>query len=66
MIDIAKIEQTKNQIDNFLVTRQHRTSILDTRAMWEPDFGSDHELLECKLRIKLKKHKKVTDTTRKI
>ncbi|CAC5395716.1 SAMHD1 [Mytilus coruscus] len=29
------------------------------------DIGSDHELLKCKLRIKLKKYKIVTDTSRK-
>ncbi|CAG2216430.1 unnamed protein product [Mytilus edulis] len=62
---ISPNKKTENQIDHILVTRQHRTSILDTRAMRGADIGSDHELLKCKLRIKLKKYKIVTDTSRK-
>ncbi|XP_063416382.1 craniofacial development protein 2-like [Mytilus trossulus] len=63
---ISPNKKTENQIDHILVTRQHRTSILDTRAMRGADIGSDHKLLKCKLRIKLKKYKIVTDTSRKI
>ncbi|XP_071142032.1 craniofacial development protein 2-like [Mytilus edulis] len=44
---ISPNKKTENQIDHILVTRQHRTSILDTRAMRGADIGSDHELLKC-------------------
>ncbi|XP_071150122.1 craniofacial development protein 2-like [Mytilus edulis] len=62
---ISPNKKTENQIDHYLVTRQHRTSILDTRSMKGADIGSNHELLKCKLRIKLKKYKIVTVTSRK-
>ncbi|CAG2188799.1 unnamed protein product [Mytilus edulis] len=54
---ISPNKKTKHQIDHILVTRQHRTSILDTRAMRGADIGSDHELLKCKLRIKPERRK---------
>ncbi|CAC5398565.1 unnamed protein product [Mytilus coruscus] len=62
---ISPNKKNRKSIDHILVTRQHRTSILDTRAMRGADIGSDHEVLKCKLRIKLKKYKIVTDTSRK-
>ncbi|XP_071150111.1 craniofacial development protein 2-like [Mytilus edulis] len=62
---ISPNKKTENQIDHYLVTRQHSTSILDTRSMKGADIGSNHELLKCKLRIKLKKYKIVTVTSRK-
>ena len=34
--------KTKNQIDHVLVSRQHRTSVMDTRAMRGADIASDH------------------------
>ena len=36
--------KTKNQIDHVLVSRQHRTSVLDIRAMGGADIASDHQL----------------------
>lgn len=50
--------KTENQIDHVLISRQHRTSCLDTRSMRGADASSDHELIRCKLRIKLKASKK--------
>ena len=62
---ISPNKKTENQIDHILVTKQHRTSVLDTRTMRGADIASDHELLRCKLRIKLKKHKVLTEVSRK-
>ena len=36
--------RTKNQIDHVLVSRQHKTSIMDTRVMRGGDIASDHQL----------------------
>ena len=41
---------TQNQIDHVLISRQHRTSVLDTRAMRGADVASDHHLVRTKLR----------------
>ena len=35
---------TQNQIDHVLISQQHRTSVLDTRAMRGADVASDHHL----------------------
>ena len=37
--------KTKNQIDHVLVSRQHRSSVMDTRAMRGADIASDHQLV---------------------
>ncbi|KAK3090899.1 hypothetical protein FSP39_015581 [Pinctada imbricata] len=49
--------KTENQVDHVIVSKQHRTLILDTRAMRGANASSDHELIRSKVRIKLKKHK---------
>ena len=46
---------TQNQIDHVLISRQHRTSVLDTRAMRGADAASDHHLVRTKLRLELKR-----------
>ena len=56
--------KTENQIDHILISKQHRTSCLDTRAMRGADASSDHELIRCKIRIKLKAFKKQTENRR--
>lgn len=56
---------TRNQIDHVLVSRQHRTSVLDTRAMRGADVGSDHHLVRTKLKLKLKRHRIKKSPTRK-
>ena len=48
---------TQNQIDHILISRQHRTPDLDTRAMRGADVASDHHLVKTKLRLKLKRHR---------
>ena len=48
-------EKTKNQIDHVLVSRQHRTSVMDTRAMRGADIASDHQLVRSKIKLKLKR-----------
>ena len=48
---------TQNQIEHVLISRQHRTSVLDTRAMRGADVASDHHLVRTKLRLKLKRHR---------
>ena len=52
---ISPGDRTRNQIDHILVSRQHRTSILDTRTMRGADIASDHLLVRTKIRIKLKR-----------
>ena len=58
--------RVENQIDHVLVTKQHRTSVLDTRSMRGADIASDHELVRCKVRIKLRKHKTTNSEKRRI
>ena len=48
--------QTLNQIDHIIVSRQHRSSVTDTRVMRNADISSDHYLVRTKLRLKLKKN----------
>ena len=48
----------KNQIDHVLVSRQHRTSATDTRAMRGADIASDHQLMRSKIKLKLKRKQK--------
>ena len=50
--------KTKNQIDHVLVSRQHRTSVMDTRAMRGADIASDHQLVRSKIKLKLKRKQK--------
>ena len=57
--------KTENQIDHVIISKQHRTSVLDTRAMRGADASSDHELIRSKIRIKLKKQKQNRDVRRK-
>ena len=47
--------KTKNQIDHALVSRQHRTSVMDTRAMRGADIVSDHQLVRSKVKLKLRR-----------
>ena len=47
--------RTRNQIDHILISRQHRTTVLDTKVLREADIASDHYLVRTKLRIKLKR-----------
>ena len=44
-----------NQIDHVLVSKRHRTSVIDTRAMRGADIASDHQLVRTKIKIKLKR-----------
>ena len=45
----------RNQIDYILCSQRWRNSIQSTKAIPGADYGSDHELLIAKLRLKLKK-----------
>ena len=49
---------TKNQIDYTLVNRRWRTSVSATRTLPGADCGSDHEMLMCKFKFRLKCFKK--------
>ena len=57
--------RTKNQIDHILISRQHRTTVLDTKVLRGADVASDHYLVRTKLRVKLKKIKTVRNPRRK-
>ena len=47
-----------NQIDHIAINRRWRTSLVDVRVVRGADVDSDHNLVLCKIRMKLKKFKK--------
>ena len=47
--------QHQNQIDSILCSQRWRSSVQSTKTRPEADYGSDHELLITKFRLKLKK-----------
>ena len=47
--------QYRNQIDYILCSQRWRSSIQSAKTRLEVDYGSDHELLIAKFRLKLKK-----------
>ena len=49
-----------NQIDYILCSQRWRSSIQSAKRRLEADWGSDHELLIAKFRLKLKKVEKIT------
>lgn len=57
--------RTEHQIDHVRISKQHRTSILDTRTMKGADASSDHVLVRSKIRIKLNKQNRNKDTCKK-
>ena len=52
--------QHRNQIDDILCSQRWRSSIQSAKARPGADYGSDHELLIAKFRLKLKKVGKTT------
>ena len=56
--------QSQNQIDYILCTRRCRSSIQSAKTRLGADYGSDHELLIAKFRLKLKKVGKTTRSFR--
>ena len=54
---------TENQIDHITIGKKFRRSLLDVRVKRGADIASDHHLLICQLRLKLKAVKKLQDTT---
>jgi exonuclease III len=46
--------RSKNMIDYIMINRRWKNSILDCRSFPSADAGTDHQLLICKLRLKLK------------
>ena len=52
--------QHQNQIDYILCSQRWRSSIQSTKTRSKADYGSDHELLIAKFRLKLKKVGKAT------
>ena len=57
-MDITK-GQYQNQIDYILCSQRWRSSIHSTKTTPGADYGSDHQLLIAKFRLKLKKVGKV-------
>ena len=49
---------THNQIDHVAINQRWRSAMLDVSAIRGGDIGSDHNLVLCKLRLKLKRTKK--------
>ena len=56
---------TMNQIDHVLVSRQHRTSIMDPRVMRGADIASDHQLIRTRIKLKLKRKQHLKTNRRK-
>ena len=56
--------QYRNQIDYILCSQRWRSSIQSAKTRLGADYGSDHELLIAKFRLKLKKVGKTTRTFR--
>ena len=52
--------QHRNQIDYILCSQRWRSSIQSAKTRPGADYGSDHELLIAKFRLKLKKVEKTT------
>ena len=46
--------RTKNQIDHTLIAKEFRSSVMDTVVRRGADVGSDHYLVETRLKLKLK------------
>ena len=57
-------QQHRNQIDHILCSQRWRNSIQSTKTRPGADYGSDHELVIAKFRLKLKKAGKTTRTFR--
>ena len=49
---ISPDDKTENQIDHVPISKQHRSSVLDTRAMRGADASGGHELIRSKISIK--------------
>jgi hypothetical protein len=47
-------EKSKNMIDFIMINQRWKNCILDSRSFPSADIGSDHQLVMCKLRLKLK------------
>ena len=54
---------TESQLDHITISKKFRTSMLDVRVKRGADAASDHHLLICKLRLKLKAAKKIQSST---
>ena len=54
---------TENQLDHITINKKFRTSMLDVRVKRGADIASDHHLLTCQLRLKLKAAKKLQAAT---
>ena len=52
--------QYQNQIDCIFCSQRWKSSLQSAKTRWGDDFGSDHELLIVKFRVKLKKIEKTT------
>ena len=54
---------TENQLDHITINKKFRTSMLDVRVKRGADIASDHHLLICQFRLKLKAAKKLQAAT---
>ena len=52
---ISPDNRTNNQIDHITINKKWRWSLTDVKAIRGADVGSDHNLVLCKLHLKLKK-----------
>ena len=53
--------RTRNQIDHVAINQRWRTSLQDVKAVRGVDVDSDHHLVMCKLKLKLRKNKRTAN-----
>jgi hypothetical protein len=54
---VSPDQMTENQIDHICINKKFRRSLQDTRVKQAADVASDHHLLTCSIKLKLKKMK---------
>ena len=61
---VSPVDRARNQIDNVMVKRRWRSSLLGVKTRPSADCGSDHQLLNAKVQIRLKKRKTTNSSIR--
>ena len=54
-------DRTKNQIDHTMIAKEYRSSVMDTVVRRGADVGTDHYLVETRLKLKLKRSPREKD-----
>ena len=62
---VSRDRKTENQIDHITIAKKFRSSMIDVQVKRGADAASDHHLVICKLRLKLKAAKKLQEQSGK-